>query len=186
LPPWCTRLLSELDANDARAIALAKPLTPEQLNWKPAPDQWSVGQCLEHLAIAIEVYLPPIADALASAHPGHGADEITPGWFGRWFIRNYIAPSPQTRRARAPRQITPVLSRVEPSILDRFLTGNRRARDLMTRAAGYDVNRIRFKNPFIPLVRFTIGTGFEITSKHESRHLLQAERIHSSPDFPEP
>lgn len=176
--------MSELDANDARAIAVARPLTPEQLNWKPAPEQWSVGQCLEHLAIANELYRPPIADALAGAPSGAAAGEITPGWFGRWFIRNYIAPSPQTRRARAPQKIAPVLSRVEPSILDRFLNGNRDMRELVARAQGYDVNRLRFKNPFVPLIRFTVGTGFEITSQHEQRHLLQAERIRQAPGFP--
>jgi hypothetical protein len=183
VPAWCTRLLAELHASDARAIALVKPLTPEQLNWKPAPGKWSVGQCLEHLAISSEVYLGPIADALAGA-PSGAAAEITPGWFGAWFIRNYIAPSAQTKRARAPKQIAPVLSRVEPAILERFLKGNRDMRELVTRAAGYDVNRLRFKNPFIPLIRFTVGTGFEITSKHEDRHLLQAERVRQLPQFP--
>lgn len=176
LPAWGKRLLAELDASDARAIALVKPLTPEQLNWKPAPEKWSVGQCLEHLAISNEVYLGPIADALAGP-PSRTVDEIAPGWFGRWFIRNYIAPSAQTRRARAPSKIAPVLSRVEPAILERFLKGNRDMRELVARAGGYDVNRLRFRNPFIPLIRFTVGTGFEITAKHEDRHLLQAERV---------
>lgn len=37
-PSWCRRLISELRAADARAIALARPLTPSQLNWKPRPD----------------------------------------------------------------------------------------------------------------------------------------------------
>ena len=50
-------------------------------------------------------------------------------------------------------------------------------RELVARAAGHDVNRLRFRNPFIPLIRFTVGSGFEITSKHEDRHLLQAERV---------
>ena len=177
-------MLSEFEASDARAIAIAKPLTAEQLNWKPAPERWSVGQCLEHLAISNEVYQPPIADALAGSPPGGGAGEITPGWFARWFIRNYIAPSPQTKRARAPGKIAPVLSRIEPSILDRFLNGNRAMRDLITRASAHDVNRIRFRNPFIPLIRFTVGTGFELTSRHEDRHLLQAERVRQSPGFP--
>ena len=176
MPPWCERLRTELNASDTRAIALVKPLTPDQLNWKPAPEKWSVGQCLEHLAISNEVYLQPIADALA-APPSGKVDEITPGWFSSWFIRTYIEPSAKTKRASAPKKITPVLSRVEPAILERFLNGNRKLRELLVRAAGHDVNRLRFRNPLIPVIRFTVGTGFELTSKHESRHLLQAERV---------
>ena len=185
LPAWCRRLLSELEASDARAIALATPLTLEQLNWQPAPERWSVGQCLEHLAITNEVYLPPLADALAGP-PAGGVAARNRSRMVRagFFIRHYIAPSPQTRRTRAPRKIRPVLSRVEPSILDRFLNGNRQMRDLVRRAAAHDVNRIRFRNPFIPLLRFRVGTGFEVTSKHESRHLLQAEKVRQAPGFP--
>jgi hypothetical protein len=181
-PPWCLRLISELHAADAWAIALAKSLTPRQLNWKPRPEAWSVGQCLEHLCVASEVYLPAISNSLEGRQPAV-VQEITPGWFGRWFIRNYIEPSSETRRARAPKKVTPG-ALVEPAILDRFLRSNDKIREVIHRARTCDVNRIRFKNPFIPVIRFTVGTGLEILSKHERRHLLQAERIRDSSEFP--
>jgi hypothetical protein len=177
-PPWCLRLISELNAADERATALAKTLTHQQLNWKRRPDEWSVGQCLEHLYVANEVYCRAISNSLVG-HPVAVVQDITPGWFGRWFIRNYIEPSPETRRARAPKKIAPG-AQVESSILDRFLESNRKARELLHRASNYDVNRIRFKNPFNPLLRFTVGTGLEILSKHQRRHLLQGERIRDS------
>lgn len=176
-PAWSRQLIAELQASDQRAIALARGLSAEQLNWKPRPESWSVGQCLEHLCISGEVYVQPIAAALKN-QPHSPVDTIAPGWFGAWFIRNYIAPSP--RKAKAPRKIAPVLSTVEPSILDRFLAMNRDVRALIERAEPYDVNRIRFVNPFVFFIRFTVGTGFEIISKHEQRHLLQAENVWKS------
>ena len=181
-PPWCLRLFRELNAASERAGALAKPLTSRQLNWTPDAGAWSIGQCLEHLYISNEVYLQPMSSSLEGRKPG-AVQEITPGWFGRWFIRSFIEPSPRTKRGRAPRKIRPG-AQVAPDILDRFLDSNRRTRELVLRARNYDVNRIRFRNPFIPLIRFTIGTGLEIISKHQSRHLLQAERVRASPGFP--
>ena len=181
-PTWRTRLIAELHASDERATTIAKPLSPDQLNWKRSPGEWSVGQCLEHLCIGNEVYVLAMAKSLEGG-PRRVVQEIAPGWFGRWFIRSYIAPSSRTRRARAPTKIVPS-SNVEPSILDRFLRSNHDTRELMHRARDYDVNRIRFRNPFIPLIYFTVGTGLEIVSKHEQRHLLQAERIRASPAFP--
>ena len=177
-PPWSRRLLSELDAADARATALVRTLTTEQLNWKPNPAAWSVGQCLEHLCIANEEYCRAMSPALAG-RPHAPVQEITPGWFGRWFIRNYIEPSPATRRAPAPKKIRPT-AQVDSSVLDRFLASNRTARELVRRAASYDVNRVRFPNPFVPMIRFTVGTGLEILTRHERRHLLQAERVRDS------
>jgi hypothetical protein len=74
--------------------------------------------------------------------------------------------------------------RVEPPVLDRFLRSNQVARELVRRAGDYDANRIRFRNPFIPLLRFTVGAGLEIISKHELRHILQAQRVKKSAGFP--
>jgi hypothetical protein len=182
-PPWCRRLITELNDSDQRATALAKNLTSQQLNWTPSAGAWSVGQCLEHLCITNHVYLEPISSALVGGRLG-SVDEITPGWFGRWFIRNYIEPSSTGRRSPAPKKIKPP-SNADPSILRRFLTSNDRARELVRSAASHDVNRIRFRNPFVGVVRFTVGTGFEILSKHQRRHLLQAERVKASPKFPQ-
>src|ERR1700682_3091329 len=105
-PSWSNRLIAEFDASDQSAKELMIGLTPEQLNWQPAPGAWSIGQCLEHLCITTEVYLPAIAGSLAGK-PVNAVQEITPGWFGRWFIRSFIEPSPQTKRAKAPKKIVP-------------------------------------------------------------------------------
>jgi len=182
-PRWSVRLISELNAAEERATALAKTLTPRQLNWTPSPGVWSVGQCLEHLYLTNELYLGPMLTSLEARQPAVVQD-ITPGWLGRWFIRNFIEPSSKMKRVRAPRKIRPG-AQIEPHILDRFLDSNHRARDLVLRARNYDVNRVRFRNPFIPVIRFTVGTGLEIISKHQRRHLLQAERIRESPEFPD-
>jgi hypothetical protein len=101
----------------------------------------------------------------------------------RWFIAHYVAPNPEGTRARAPKKIEPAKT-VDADVLASFLRSNRRARELVLRASEYDVNAIRFRNPFIPLLRFTVGTGLEIISKHESRHLLQAEGVKRSAGFP--
>jgi hypothetical protein len=179
---WPSRLVSEFQTADQRARHLVEPLTPKQLNWKPSADVWSIGQCLQHLVAANEVYLPAIETSLENKQPLR-VDEIVPGWFGRWFIRTYIEPSSEIRHARAPKKIEPQ-TQVEPSVLDAFLRSNQAVRELVLEAGDYDINRIRFKNPFVPLLRFTVGTGLEILSKHQSRHLLQAERVAQHPSFP--
>jgi hypothetical protein len=182
LAPWAARLIADLDASDQRTIALAGALTPEQLNWRHSPASWSIGQCLQHLHVTNEVYLPPLANALDEQRPAP-VDEVTPGWFGRWFIRNYIEPSAETKRARAPKKIAPV-AEIDRAVVDQFLRSNEQVRHLIRRANAHDVNRIRFKNPFIPWLRFTVGTGLMIITAHQRRHLLQAERVRKTPEFP--
>jgi len=183
LPAWCDRIIAAFNDADVRARTLAADLTAEQLNWPPSPGAWSVGQCIEHLAIGNDQYLPAIEQALDQRRPDHSVDEIVLRPLSRWFLETYIEPSETTRRAKAPRKISPSPT-VRPGVLDRFLRGNEHARQVVRRAGSFDVNRIRFKNPFVPFVRFTIGTGLELLSRHERRHLLQAERVKAAPGFP--
>jgi hypothetical protein len=181
-PAWSVRLAFELSANDQTAQALAAGLTEEQLNWQPATGSWSVGQCLEHLCRTNEAYLASISAALKEK-PDCPVEQITPGWFGRWFIRSFVEPSPNTKRVSAPPKIRPA-ARVDPAVLNRFLSGNKSCREFIVRTRGKDINRIRFWNPFVPGIRFTVGTGLEIITGHERRHLLQAKRVRDSVNFP--
>jgi hypothetical protein len=182
VPAWSARLSFELVANDQTAQAVAGGLTDEQLNWHPAQGSWSVGQCLEHLCLTNEAYLASIYAAL-KGRPDSPVEQITPGWLARWFIRSFVEPSPKSKHASAPGKIRPA-ARVDIGVLDRFLSDNRSCRELLVRTCGKDVNRIRFWNPFVPGIRFTVGTGFEIIAGHERRHLLQAERVRDSVKFP--
>jgi hypothetical protein len=181
-PAWSLRLASELSANDRTAQTLTAGLAEEQLNWQPAPGSWSVGQCLEHLCLTNEAYRQAISAAL-QGKPDAPTENIRPGWFGRWFIRSFVEPSPNKKRAKAPSKIRPA-ARVELSIFDRFLSDNRAWRELIVGARGKNVNRIRFANPFVPGIRFTVGTGLEIISGHERLHLLQGQRVRDSATFP--
>ena len=183
VPPWSLRLKAELNAADTRARALAKGLTIPQLNWNPRPESWSVGQCLEHLCITNEIYIESMAGCF-DRHPTGPVNEITPGWFARWIIRTYVEPTTPEKRARAPMKIMPTAQHLECAIVDRFLAGNARIRDLIARAEAYDVNRVRFKYPFVPLVRFTVGSALQIIVRHNHRHLMQAERVKGLSGFP--
>jgi hypothetical protein len=183
LTAWAIRILGELDDRDRHASAVARGLSAEQLNWRRREDSWSVGQCLHHLCVTNQVYLPPIEKALRG-RPVKPVQEIAPGWLGRWFIDHVIEPSPQSRKRRAPGKIVPA-QHVDPSILDDFLRSNITVRDLVRKASACDVNRIRFQNPFVPVIFFTVGTGLEVVSRHERRHLLQAERVTEDSRFPQ-
>ena len=181
-PAWHERLRENLSVNDEAAKKLVAGLNEEQLNWQPAPGRWSVGQCLEHLCNTNEAYLPAIVEALREK-PDAPVEQIVPGWFGGWFLRNFIEPSPQGKRVPAPSKIRPT-ARVGLPVLERFLSGNQACRQLIQDARSKDVNRIRFWNPLVKGIRFTVGTGFGIIAAHERRHLLQAERVRNSEKFP--
>ena len=181
-PAWSNRLSFELNGLDQTVQALVSGLGKDQLNWQAEAGAWSIGQCLEHLCLTNEAYLPAMTAALEGKRDAP-VEEITPGWFSRWFLKNFVEPSPSGKKVPAPGKIRPA-ARVDVAVKERFLASNKVCRELIVRARCKDVNRIRFWNPLAPGVRFTLGVGFEIITSHEQRHLLQAERVKDSPNFP--
>jgi len=187
LPRDLEDLRQQLDVAEREATALIEDLDDERLNWRPRPAAWSIAQCLDHLSAASRVYLDAMEEAAAAARRRgwQRRGPIRPGAPSRWFLRE-LEPPPR-RRLRAPRKIAPMApaSRASKAAVgEDFKLQQARARALLAAVADLDLNRARFVNPFIPIVRFTLGTGFLVIAAHQRRHLVQAARLRQRPDFP--
>jgi len=163
----------------------AGDLDPFQLNWKAAPERWSVGECLDHLNSADRQLLPRLTAAVAR---GHAERLRAPGPFrygaiGRWFVRT-VSPA-GTRKVKAPRLYRPAASRLDPADV-RVARADlqMRLRAVLARAAGLDLAQLRVASPLSFLLRFPLGIWFASTVAHQARHLGQMRRVLSSPGFP--
>lgn len=172
-------LLDQYDAIDRDAHALVAGLDPAAGTWRAAPGAWSVAQCLDHLATANRVYLaamtPPARQALAR---GRGRRRpARPGLVGGWFVRSLEPPPARRTRLKAPRLITP---REDPALDDSaaaFFASQRQVRDFAAAYADIDLAGVRFPNPFIPGLRFSLATGLHVIAAHARRHLWQAHQV---------
>jgi hypothetical protein len=184
LPDDVQELLRAFDENDRRAEDLVRGLDDERLNWRPDEHSWSIAQCLDHLNVGSRVYLVPMGEALERARRKGAVRRgpIRPGPFGRWFVAN-LEPPPK-RKLPAPKKIVPALRKGKTEVMEEWRREQAAVRDLLREAAGLDLNGTRFVNPFISLIRFSLGTGFQVLPAHQRRHLWQAERIRANPRFP--
>jgi hypothetical protein len=62
-------------------------------------------------------------------------------------------------------------------VLRAFIAAHDQTRAMVRDAQQLDLNRIRFKNPFIGVLRFTVGSGLLIIGAHNRRHLWQARQV---------
>lgn len=173
-----------LEATDAAATMLLQGLEDRSANWQPvALQSWSIAQCVDHLTVTAAVYGEAIAEALAGAPRVSVADPtIAPGRPSEWFVRQ-IEPPPK-RRTKTQAKLAPVAHRAPADVLERFLAGNRDLQQLIDRVGAVELNRVRFRNPLVPLLRFTVGTGVVILLAHHRRHLWQAYRVRDAAGFP--
>lgn len=185
LPEDLLEVRFQLAASDREAQALLRDLNEEQLNWRPGERSWSIAQCLDHLNVSNRVYLAPMLDAIEQARRKGSARKgpIAPGFFGRWFVRT-LEPPPR-RRLPAPRKIVPAVRKLRFELIEEWRRTQAELDAVLNAAAGIDLNEARFVNPIFSLIRFSVGTGFQVMAAHERRHLWQAARIREREGFPQ-
>jgi hypothetical protein len=179
LPPDLQSLHDALDAAERDARAVVAGLSESQGTWRPQPGAWSVAECLDHLATANRVYLPPMQAAAAQARNAGRARRgpAQPGLIGGWFVRYLEPPAHAVFKTKAPGKIRP---RAAPPLHDAFtafLATQDDVRTFIRTYAGIDLGRVRFPNPFIRGVRFSLATGLHVIAAHERRHLWQAWNV---------
>lgn len=182
LPAELQRLIDELNAVDRDAASLVAGLPEELGTRRLAPDAWSIAECLDHLAVANRVYIGAMLGPAQEAR-SRGRTRLRaalPGWPGRLFIYTLEPPPRWWSRLKAPRKIRP---RASPALADaytRFLESQASARDFASENADLDLVGIRFPNPFVPGVRFSLATGLHVIPAHDRRHLLQAWKVRNA------
>jgi hypothetical protein len=184
LPPHLRAILDDLEKSDQEARRIAGGLSDAQANWQPRATAWSIAQCFDHLGRANTVYAAALHKAVKETRAAkrQRSGPIQPGWFGRFFIRT-LEPPPK-RKMRAPKKSVPASRIASREALEAFLRSQENVRAVIREGAGLDLNRIRFHNPFIGFLRFTVGTGLLIITAHDRRHLWQAARVLECAGFP--
>lgn len=179
-------ILSEMLESEKAAGQLIVGVSEIQGNWQPAEGRgWSIWHCVEHLSLTNKVYAEALSQGLASADESQRTatrKEIKPGWFGAWFISKVEPPvgiGVKTKAAAAPTGKGELRQ-----ALTRFVESHEALREIVKSWDSLDLNRVRYPNPFIPLVRFTVGTGLLIANAHDRRHLWQAQRVKEAPGYP--
>jgi len=162
-----------------KAISEWQMLPPEILSAQPA-GQWSAAQCLEHLNIYGRYYLPAIEKAIREEKRkgSRPADLFRPGWLGDYFAK-LMRPLPGGRlksKMKSPKNAVPSPQPDARAMLAEFIDQQEKLQQLLTGAAGVDINRIRIPISIAPWLRLKLGDTFLFLTAHIERHLLQAER----------
>ena len=176
--------MAELERQAAQVAALTAGLSDSALNWQPSEKSWSIGQCLDHLVRSNDATLAAMRVTAESNRDKlrPRAGEMRPaGWLSRWFVKD-IGPDVE-KKFKAPGKIVPA-SRVSDDVVPRFLGTQKMVEQFVVDFGDADLGGLRYPNPLLPVVRWTIDTGLLILIRHNARHLQQAERVKESAAFP--
>jgi hypothetical protein len=185
-------LIPEIDGNifqlaeiQQRAQSVLGDLSEDQLNWKPAPARWSVGECVLHMLETNVGYSRAIEEKMGEAR-AKGKLSTGPfryGWFSRWFVG--LVEPPVKRRLPAPKTFVPPPRPAKTGDVQRFVESVDRIAEMNRAANGLDL-RVKIASPATKLVRLELGMALKLLGAHTLRHLLQAEAVTKEAGFPGP
>ena len=161
----------------SEAKELTAGLTEARFNWRPAPDQWSIEECLAHLTMVGQVEVRAIEAAVDNAK----AKGITgTGPFGYPIWERYIlreTEPPVRHTLSAPKRFVPLHQQPITGILPTFLHLQREFMIQIERADGLDLRRVKVPTPITKLLKLSLGATLEQAAAHERRRMVQARRV---------
>ena len=178
--------LRQIDAVKRDGQALVAGLSDVQFNWRPAPDRWSIAECLMHLNVAVTKTLPAFDRGIerGQARGLVGQGPFRYGWFANWMARS-MEPPPKRRMKTFKVFAMPLGVAHSPDrVLAEFLAVRDQLAERVRRADGLDLKRARVVSPVTPLLRLPLGAYFAFILAHERRHLWQARQVRGAAGFP--
>jgi hypothetical protein len=167
-----TDLHARLQSNAKRAESLVSRAGEARLSLRPMPESWSAAECLVHLTLSTEMFLPAWRTAFADAKAS-GLREKGPFKMDLvGTIMNWVLQPPARIRVKAPASLQPVAAR---EVLSGFLASQAQLLDAVSDSAGLALDRIKVA-PVDPRIRYNVWSSFRIADTHQRRHLWQAER----------
>jgi hypothetical protein len=168
----------ELNEATRRAWTLVQSTDARLFTVRPDPSSWSAAECISHLSISTQSFLPVLNAALEDARKRglvtKGKRKLKMDILGRvlrWFLEPPIRTKTKTSAPFVPRSV-----RAKAEAFGEFASLQQKLAELLLAARGLDLTRIKIISPFDKRVKYNVFSAFRILVAHERRHLWQAEQ----------
>lgn len=156
--------------NDAEAL---KQLPLKKLNNRVGPQSWSALECIEHLNLYGDFYLPEIERRIVNGKI-KPSDNFTSGMLGNYFA-NAMLPKEQLNKMKTFKDKDPAGSKLNLSTLERFIEQQKKTLELLERAKAVNITKTKTSISITGFIKLRLGDTFRVLIYHNQRHLKQAK-----------
>ena len=167
------RVSSYLVETRENLLRTARNLSPTQLQHKPAPDRWSVAECLEHIAVTEDFILGKINKTLLQA-----ADGSTSGMGDDGMVKMVVDRS---TRVTGPEVLMPTGRWAHEHLLGEFKSARKRTAEFVA-TTNVQLRHHTFPHPMLGAL--DCYQWLLLIGAHGERHRAQAEEVIADLGFP--
>jgi DinB superfamily len=167
------RAITDLSESRDRLLATARKLSPSQLAYKPAPDRWSVAECIEHIIVVETSILGAIEKTVRQPAdlPKNALEDAA--------LLAKVAD--RSERVKGPERLMPTGRWSHDELFGEFEAARRRTAEF---AANTDTSLRESGFPHPVLGPLDCYQWLLLIAAHGERHRAQAEEVMASAEFP--
>lgn len=163
--------LTRLNLNKAQELM---QLSEAELNHRPTPESWSALECLEHLNLYGDYYLPEIAQRLKSSKH-QASNTFKPGLLGNYFA-NSMKYKDKLNKMRTFADKNPKGSALDKSHVERFINQQHEMLALLKKCRAANLTRIKTGITISQWIKLRVGDTLRVVIYHNERHIIQATK----------
>ncbi|RQO32239.1 hypothetical protein DBR32_01115 [Taibaiella sp. KBW10] len=172
-------LLSQLKESTLNLIAKANVLasqTEQSLNWRPDKDSWSTLECLQHLNLYGNFYLPEIDKRIRQSRHRQPVATFKSGVLGNYFAQSML-PKEKLNKMKTFKNMNPINSALDKKIIEVFIAQQQQILNLLEAAGHINIIKTKTSISISSMITLRLGDTFRFFINHNIRHFQQIARI---------
>jgi hypothetical protein len=150
-------------------------LSIEKLNWRAEKNSWSILECVEHLNLYGEFYIPEIKKRIENSK-NQPKENFKSGFLGDYFAKSML-PKEKLNKMKTFKDKNPIGSKLDKSTIDNFILQQEQILNLLEKAREVDLNKTKTAISISKWIKLKMGDTFRVVIYHNERHLVQANKI---------
>ncbi len=145
------------------------------LTWKENEFSWSMLECLEHLNLYGNFYLPQMENRINNSTAKSDL-EFKPGMLGNYFAKSML-PKDKLNKMKTFKDKNPLNANLPKTVIDAFIDQQIKLLELLNQSRNVSLNKVKIPTSISRLIQLKLGDTFRFIINHNIRHLKQIERI---------
>ena len=169
-------IADELRAATARLHLLREAVPADRWPVRNDPARWSVSECVEHLNLTSAAFVPLLEAGIDEARRYQPSRRRYRRGFLGWALWKMTGPDSPGRVQTIP-AFVPATAPAEGAVIAGFEQWQGKLLKLLGACRGLPIDEVTMTSPFNARMHYNLYAGLSTLSRHQHRHLQQAERV---------
>lgn len=147
----------------------------EYLTWRSSAASWNILECLQHLNLYGDYYLPVIEDKMCQSKHSK-SQSFKSGLPGGYFAK-VMLPREKPNKMNTFKDKNPLNADLDETVIDIFAQQQVKLIELLEQAKNNNLNKIKIPVSISPWIKLKLGDTFLFYVNHITRHVQQVEKV---------